>query len=231
MPSFATMAGECLLRCAGSPGSMPRCGIFNTTLVRGSISLLPPTAEILRLVEQYSLHAKILDLGCGASTNLPLIPGTFGQYHGVDISESAIKQARALKRPGTSFEVADIFTYQPGEQYDAILLKEVLYYFTADQVVQLLHRLAGSLSAGGKISYRYGREEHRLIQHLPNSRPHPELRSDDFRGKGTQDPGQQPRRFLVGAWTLSLNEVTRVALPIKTIGRSSRTTWVGTKCF
>lgn len=109
-----------------------------------------PDGEILRLVQEYSPHASILDLGCGSSVNLPLIPGSFRQYHGVDISESAIRQARALKRPGTSFEVADIFTYQPGEQYDAILLKEVLY-FTADRVVELLHRLAGFLSTDGKI--------------------------------------------------------------------------------
>jgi trans-aconitate methyltransferase len=81
-----------------------------------------PDGDILRLVEQHSPHATILDLGCGASANLPLIPGTFERYHGVDISESAIREARALQRPGTSFEVADISTYQPGERYDAILL-------------------------------------------------------------------------------------------------------------
>ena len=107
--------------------------------------------DILRLVEQYSSHPKILDLGCGSTANLPLIPGSYRQYRGVDISATAIGQARALKRPDTSFEIADIFTYQPDEQYDTILLKEVLYYFSVDRAVELLRRLAGFLSADGKI--------------------------------------------------------------------------------
>ena len=108
-------------------------------------------AEMLQFVERYSSHAKILDLGCGTSASVPLVPGRYRHYHGVDISATAIRQARRLKRPDTSFEVADIFTYEPDEHYDAILLREVLYYFSADEAVELLRRLARFLSADGKI--------------------------------------------------------------------------------
>ncbi len=105
----------------------------------------------LSLVEEYVPDAKILDLGCGTSANLPLAPGRYRHYHGVDISAIAIERARALGRPDTSFETADILTYQTHERYDAILLREVLYYFATDKVAGLLLHLAGFLEPGGKI--------------------------------------------------------------------------------
>ena len=70
----------------------------------------------LSLVEEYVPDAKILDLGCGTSANLPLAPGRYRHYHGVDISAIAIERARALGRPDTSFETADILTYQTHER-------------------------------------------------------------------------------------------------------------------
>jgi trans-aconitate methyltransferase len=108
-------------------------------------------SEILALVDEYAPNPRILDLGCGTSVNLPLIPGRYRRYHGVDISATAIRQAEALGRSHASFEVADIISYSTSERYDAILLREVLYYFRPDQAAQLLIRLAGFLEPGGKI--------------------------------------------------------------------------------
>jgi trans-aconitate methyltransferase len=108
-------------------------------------------SEILALVDEYAPNPRILDLGCGTSANLPLIPGRYRRYHGVDISATAIRQAEALGRSHASFEVADIISYSTSERYDAILLREVLYYFLPDQAAQLLIRLAGFLEPGGKI--------------------------------------------------------------------------------
>ena len=108
-------------------------------------------APIFNLVEEYTPDAKVLDLGCGTSANLPLIAGRYRHYHGVDISQRAIERARALGRPDTSFETADIFTYAPAEQYNAILLREVLYYFPAEKASELLRRVARFLEADGKV--------------------------------------------------------------------------------
>lgn len=95
--------------------------------------------------------AKVLDLGCGTTANLPLTPGRFRHYHGVDISRKAIARARALRRPNTSFEVADIMTYQTAQRYDAILMREVIYYFPVERVPDLLLRLSHMLEPGGRI--------------------------------------------------------------------------------
>jgi trans-aconitate methyltransferase len=108
-------------------------------------------SEILVLVDEYAPNPRILDLGCGTSANLPLTPGRYRHYHGVDISATAIRQAEALGRSHASFEVADIITYSTSQRYDAILLREVLYYFLPEQAAQLLIRLAGFLEPTGKI--------------------------------------------------------------------------------
>lgn len=65
--------------------------------------------QLLELVEEYTPNATILDLGCGTSPNLPLTASKYRHYHGVDISAMAVEQGRALRRPDTSFEAADIF--------------------------------------------------------------------------------------------------------------------------
>lgn len=103
------------------------------------------------LVEKYAPRARILDLGCGTTVNLPLTPGRYRHYHGVDISRQAIRRARALRRPDTSFEAADVLGYRPTGTYDVILLREVLYYFPVDEVAGLLRRLAGALTPTGKL--------------------------------------------------------------------------------
>jgi trans-aconitate methyltransferase len=105
----------------------------------------------LELIERYAPRPRILDLGCGTTVNLRLLPGRYRHYHGVDISRTAIRRARALGRPDASFEVADVLGYRPTGVYDVILLREVLYYFPVDEVGGLLRRLAGALTPRGVV--------------------------------------------------------------------------------
>jgi 2-polyprenyl-3-methyl-5-hydroxy-6-metoxy-1,4-benzoquinol methylase len=106
-------------------------------------------SELLRIVQKYAGQASILDLGCGTSAYLPLIPGTYRHYHGVDISRKAIKRARSLGRAHTSYETADILHYKPRQSYDVILLSEVLYYLPTTKVAGFLRRLSAFLTPGG----------------------------------------------------------------------------------
>jgi trans-aconitate methyltransferase len=109
------------------------------------------SGELAEIVEKYAPQASILDLGCGTSVNLPFEPGTYRHYHGVDISAKAIKRARTLKHPAATYETADILTYEPQETYDAILLREVIYYLPLEQVSDFLARISGFLAPGGVI--------------------------------------------------------------------------------
>ena len=123
-----------------------RLGVWNA-LDRGTAS----GGAFAEMIAEYAPLARILDLGCGTSVNLPLEPGTYRSYHGVDISAKAIKHARRLNRPDATYEVADILTYQPPEAYDAILLREVIYYLTPQQTYDLLTRLSEYLSQDGVV--------------------------------------------------------------------------------
>jgi SAM-dependent methyltransferase len=105
----------------------------------------------LALIERHTPNPAILDLGCGTSANLPLDAYSYRSYLGVDISRKAIDKARRLGRPRTSFEVADIGTYRPAGRYDAILLREVLYYLPNAQVRELLGRLGSALTTRGRV--------------------------------------------------------------------------------
>jgi trans-aconitate methyltransferase len=107
--------------------------------------------ELAGIVEAHAAQASILDLGCGTSVNLPLTPGAYRRYHGVDISAKAIKRARLAGRPGATYETADILSYAPQEAYDAILLREVIYYLPLPKVSGFLSRLSGFLAPGGVI--------------------------------------------------------------------------------
>ncbi|GAA2349123.1 class I SAM-dependent methyltransferase [Dactylosporangium salmoneum] len=105
----------------------------------------------LALIETWAPMPAILDLGCGSSANMPLPPGRYRHYHGVDVSRAAIAQARGLARPHTSFSVADIRTFTTPSRFDAILLREVLYYLSPHEQRELLLRLPALLSPRGRI--------------------------------------------------------------------------------
>lgn len=106
---------------------------------------------LLQVMQKYAPQASILDLGCGASANLPLAPGTYKKYHGIDISAQAIERARAMGRADCSYETADILTYVPREAYDAIIISEVLCYLPIAKISGFLHRLSGYLTPTGVI--------------------------------------------------------------------------------
>jgi SAM-dependent methyltransferase len=110
-----------------------------------------PGRTPVALIDKYADRPRILDLGCGTSANLPLVAGRYRHYHGVDISRSAIRTARRLRRPDSSYEVADVLAYRTTGRWDVILLREVLYYFPLPEVAPLLRRLAGALTPNGTI--------------------------------------------------------------------------------
>lgn len=108
-------------------------------------------AQVIALLDKYTATPDILDLGCGKGINLNFPENGYRRYHGVDISAHSIALARKHARPGASFEVADILSYETAERYDAVLVREVLYYIPNRQIAGFLHRAAGFLKPDGKI--------------------------------------------------------------------------------
>jgi 2-polyprenyl-3-methyl-5-hydroxy-6-metoxy-1,4-benzoquinol methylase len=94
--------------------------------------------------------ASVLDVGCGEGHLASWLfeTGT-RRYTGIDVSRVAIDKAQTSALNETRFEVADAVTFDPGEQFDMIVLKEVLYYI--DRPEEVLDRYAGFLTPGGYL--------------------------------------------------------------------------------
>jgi SAM-dependent methyltransferase len=84
-------------------------------------------------------NGNILDVGCGLGTTTDFLNSEQkSKYLGIDISETAIREATAHKV--ANFKVADFSKLQVEEEYDAIIFNEVLYYM--DEESSLLRALS-----------------------------------------------------------------------------------------
>ena len=125
---------------------------------------------IYEVIERRSSGASILDLGCGTgSTAFELTP-TYGNYLGIDISPIAIQTAAdALERDSvrssrTSFCAADILSFKSQGQFDIILFRECLCYFSVHENVGMLTRYGLNLASNGVFIVRlHDRERYRRI--------------------------------------------------------------------
>ena len=118
-------------------------------------------------VDRYARGGSILDVGCGTGNVAEkLAPDSYSLYTGVDISAVAIEAAQArfdeTRRAKNQFFVSDVTKFQPPGTYNLILLKEVLYYLSEDQIRALLVRLSQVLAPDGVFvginheRYQYG---------------------------------------------------------------------------
>jgi 2-polyprenyl-3-methyl-5-hydroxy-6-metoxy-1,4-benzoquinol methylase len=116
----------------------------------GSLDEMPRYALVAGYIRTFSPAASVLDVGCGEG-NLSrwLFESGNRPYMGVDVSRIAINEARARSSSEARFEVADAATFDPREQFDIIVLNEVLYYMAEPETV--VERYEGFLKPGGVL--------------------------------------------------------------------------------
>jgi 2-polyprenyl-3-methyl-5-hydroxy-6-metoxy-1,4-benzoquinol methylase len=116
----------------------------------GKLDEMPRYALVSGYIRTIGATASVLDVGCGEG-NLSHWLSESGnrRYMGVDVSRIAILEARARSSNDARFEVADAATFDPGEQFDIIVLNEVLYYMPEPEAV--LERYASFLAPGGVL--------------------------------------------------------------------------------
>src|SRR2546423_12002448 len=86
------------------------------------------------VIAGYLRHLKpggsVLDVGCGEGLLADhLRPFGYARYLGVDLSETAVRQAAGRVDERTAFTAADAESYVPAGRWDAIVLNESVYYF------------------------------------------------------------------------------------------------------
>jgi SAM-dependent methyltransferase len=90
----------------------------------------------------------VLDVGSGEGLLADhLRPFGYSRYLGVDLAETAIRQAAGRQDAKTAFAAADAESYQPPDRWDAIVFNECVYYF--DDPVGSVRRYEAFLEEGG----------------------------------------------------------------------------------
>jgi 2-polyprenyl-6-hydroxyphenyl methylase/3-demethylubiquinone-9 3-methyltransferase len=98
------------------------------------------------------LHPRpaILDVGCGQGRLFELLQAltNYRRYHGLDLSESAVRQAKKSRRDDrASFETADFEVWEAARKFDVIIFNETLYF--SDHPRVLLRRYTQFLEPDG----------------------------------------------------------------------------------
>lgn len=79
--------------------------------------------ELIKLVP----HVSILEVGCGQGSFTKLLTEVSKDVTAIDISKSAIKQARESVK-GAQFEAISLENFYPKRRFDVIVCAEILYY-------------------------------------------------------------------------------------------------------
>jgi cyclopropane fatty-acyl-phospholipid synthase-like methyltransferase len=94
-----------------------------------------------------------LEIGCSIGELTRLIAKRADGVHGVDIAAAALAQAeqRCADLPQIRFSHMSVPGQWPLGLYDLILLSEVLYFLSADDIALLAGRVQQSLTPGGVV--------------------------------------------------------------------------------
>jgi trans-aconitate methyltransferase len=108
----------------------------------------PLSVEIVR---KYSRNGAIVELGCGSGALAASVGSRFYKsYKGVDISNVAIKRARARRIDRSEFEIGTMESAPIGPA-DLIIIQEALFYLESKQQIGLLQKCLRYVAPQGKV--------------------------------------------------------------------------------
>ncbi|WP_102108960.1 class I SAM-dependent DNA methyltransferase [Oceaniglobus roseus] len=94
-------------------------------------------------------YRRALEIGCSIGVMSGMIARRCDSLLALDFAPTAVARARARGIPGARFEVGAIPRDWPGGPWDLIVLSEVLYYLSRDDLDETVVRVARSLAPGG----------------------------------------------------------------------------------
>jgi trans-aconitate methyltransferase len=132
---------------------------WNREYARGDWDVLesedeaPRYQAIAAIARRLPRPPRVLDVGCGEGWLYPALArelvgfASAGHYHGIDLSDEALRRASARLPPDAVRQQADAARFVPTERYDLIVLNEILNYLP--RPLEVLARLGGALEPGG----------------------------------------------------------------------------------
>lgn len=98
-------------------------------------------------------YASVLEIGCSIGVLTEALAGRADDVLAVDLSEEAVSRARLrlAARANVRVEQCDVVADLPSGPFDLIVVSEVGYYLTAEQLSDLVTRTAAILRPGGDL--------------------------------------------------------------------------------
>ena len=93
----------------------------------------------------------VLEVGCSIGVLSARLAARADALLGIDVSPLAVEAARAQAPPRACFRVMEAPDAWPAGRFDLVVLSEVLYFLAPGAVDRLAARVAGSLSARGRV--------------------------------------------------------------------------------
>lgn len=97
-------------------------------------------------------YARGIEVGCANGELTSFLAPLCARLESLDVARSALDLARArVPSPHVRFRQAEVPSDWPGGQADLIVLSEVLYFLTREEIARLADRVAGTLAPGGDV--------------------------------------------------------------------------------
>jgi demethylmenaquinone methyltransferase/2-methoxy-6-polyprenyl-1,4-benzoquinol methylase len=111
-------------------------------------------ARIARLVAQLRPVGRVLEIACGTGLWTEALAGLADTVTAIDAAPEAVAIARErVRSANVSFEVVDVFSWDPGTRYDVIFFSAWLSHVPTSRFDQFWHSLRNRLAEGGRVLF------------------------------------------------------------------------------
>jgi SAM-dependent methyltransferase len=111
-------------------------------------------ARIARLVAEMRLAGNVLEIACGTGLWTEALAAWADTLTAIDAAPEAVAIARERVRPASvRFEVADVFSWDPGTRFDVIFFSAWLSHVPASRFGEFWQLLAGLLAGNGRVLF------------------------------------------------------------------------------
>lgn len=108
--------------------------------------------RIARLVAGMRPSGNVLEIACGTGLWTEALAEHAGRLTAIDTAPEALELARA-RVPGVAFEVADVFSWRPGDRYDVIFFSAWLSHVPMNRFAEFWGLLRGLLADDGRVLF------------------------------------------------------------------------------
>ena len=162
--------------------------------------------RIGRLVTEMRPSGQVLEIACGTGLWTEALAGWASQVTAIDAAPEAVAIARnRIRAANVSFEVADVFSWQPGTRFDVIFFSAWLSHVPASRFEPFWRLLRDLLADGGRVLFIDEHADERGKEvYLPGRDEVVERRLNDGRRfrvvKNFVDPADLERRLDQLGW-------------------------------